>query len=144
MKEGKAVGSGEKDGMENGKEGVESGKEDAVESGKKDGVESGKNVSSSHNKTAQPINVGKEETKRQPPVDANGKPVSVDHHWKEFMKKSGKSGKSQKRKEERKEEKGKRAKTFFDDDSETVGTKKVPLRSKSVVCLDRIYEQTHQ
>ena len=79
--------------------------------------------------TTQPV----KETKRQPPVDANGKPVSVDHHWKEFMKKSGKSGKSQKRKDEKKE---KRVESFFDD-TETVSTKKVPLRSKLCVCFEQ-------
>ena len=138
MKEGKGVES-----MASGKEGVASdgkegeasdGKEGEASDGKKGVASDGKEDETITQKTTQPVNTGKE-TKRQPPVDANGKPVSVDHHWKEFMKKSGKS---QKRKNEVKEEKKeKKAKTFFDDDSETVGTKKVPLRSKSSVCWER-------
>ena len=138
MKEGRGVGSvaGEgKEGEVEKKEGEVVEKEGEVE--KKEGEVEKKNTLPQDKTSSQPIKDGKE-TKRLPPVDANGKPVSVDHHWKEFMKKSGKSGKSQKNgksqkkdeKKEKKAEKKEKVTTFFDDDTETVGTKKVPLRSK--------------
>lgn len=101
-------------------EGVEKKESEGVEKKESEGVE--KNTLPQDKTSSQPITNDKKETKRLPPVDANGKPVSVDHHWKEFMKKS--------RKSQKKAEKKERVTSFFDDDMATVGTKKVPLRSK--------------
>ena len=129
MKQGKDV-----TGVESEKRGVsvesEKGDTASEKKGEMDSEKKGETTSEKKEAT-QPA---KTEVKRQPPVDADGKPVSVDHHWKEFVKKSGKSVK---RREEKKEERAKKVKTFFDDDAETVGTKKVPLRSKCSVCWER-------
>ena len=109
MKEGRGVASVASEGKES--EGVEKKESEGVE----------KNTLPQDKTSSQPITNDKKETKRLPPVDANGTPVSVDHHWKEFMKKSRKSQKAEKKE---------RVTSFFDDDMATVGTKKVPLRSK--------------
>lgn len=118
MKEGRGVASVASEGKES--EGVEKKESEGVEKKESEGLE--KNTLPQDKTSSQPITNDKKETKRLPPVDANGKPVSVDHHWKEFMKKS--------RKSQKKAEKKERVTSFFDDDMATVGTKKVPLRSK--------------
>ena len=117
MKEGRGVASVASEGKES--EGVEKKESEGVEKKESEGVE--KNTLPQDKTSSQPITNDKKETKRLPPVDANGKPVSVDHHWKEFMKKNRKSQKAEKKE---------KVTSFFDDDMATVGTKKVPLRSK--------------
>ena len=74
------------------------------------------------------------------PVNAEGKPISVDQHWKQFVsKKPTKKGtmkRSSAEKNKRETETAnqesvvKKAKTLFDDEPEVESRKKIPLRPK--------------
>lgn len=75
-----------------------------------------------------------------PPIDAEGKPISVDNHWKQFLATNKPSGKPAggRRNEKRTStmpssssgKKEKRVESFFDDEKETRPTKKIPLKRK--------------
>lgn len=79
------------------------------------------------------------------PVNAEGKPISVDQHWKQFVsKKATKKGAikrssagNNKREIETTNQEPviKKAKTLFDDDPEVEGRKKIPLRPKKQFAL---------
>ena len=65
------------------------------------------------------------------PMDSDGKPVSVDQHWKQFMEKNGKKKKKKPAMEKKSEY------VFGDDDDDIFGNgeqtkkmKKIPLKKK--------------
>lgn len=75
-----------------------------------------------------------------PPLNAEGKPISVDQHWKQFISKHPTKKEVKKRSSVEKntdgpektseEPKVKKAKTLFDDEPEVESRKKIPLRRK--------------
>lgn len=74
------------------------------------------------------------------PMDSEGKPVSVDQHWKQFMEKSGKKKTVKRTHEETKKKKPvmeKKSEYVFEDDDDEFGKggeekkmKKIPLKKK--------------
>ena len=125
IREGKPIPSGEAKGIEETAAGVENGRAKEVnkEVDKKDDKKGNDNV------------VRKSSTPSHP-VNAEGKPISVDQHWKQFMStKSAKKGamkrsSSEKNKSETDSTNVKRTKTLFDDEPEMGSRKKIPLRQK--------------